>query len=109
MRFAGNQGYVHGSVFAEKSFEQIGIAMAYLHVFLITMHEIDTAAEVYLEPFPTYMFELFCKNSQRLKKKGSILTGIVLNTPCRRYKYSISYYNKDETRALHSSEVQVKH
>ena len=57
VRFAGNQGYVHGSVFAEKSFEQIGIAMAYLHVFLITMHEIDTAAEVYLEPFLTHIFE----------------------------------------------------
>ena len=43
-------------------FEQIGIGMAYLHVFLITMHEIDTAAEVYLEPFQTYLIELFCKN-----------------------------------------------
>ena len=42
-----------------KIFEQIGIGMAYLHVFLITMYETDTAAEVYLEPFPTYMFELF--------------------------------------------------
>ena len=51
-----------------KSFEQIGIGMAYLHIFLITMHEIETAAEVYLEPF-----ELFCKNSSRLKKKGSLL------------------------------------
>ena len=71
------------------------------------MHETDTAAEVHLEPFPTYMLEIFCKNNQRLKKKGSVLTGIVLYTPCR-YKYSISYYNKDETRALHSSEVQVK-
>ena len=42
-----------------KFFEQIGIGMAYLHDFLIAMHEIDTAAEMYLEPFPTYMFELF--------------------------------------------------
>ena len=25
-------------------------------VFLITMHKIDTAAEVYLEPFPTYVW-----------------------------------------------------
>ena len=31
--------------------------------FLIKMHEIDTAAEVYLEPFQTYMIELFCKNN----------------------------------------------
>ena len=42
-----------------KIFEQIGIGMAYPHVFLITMHETDTAAGMYLEPFPTYMFELF--------------------------------------------------
>ena len=40
-------------------FERIGIGMTYLQVFLIKMHEIDTAAEMYLEPFPTYMFELF--------------------------------------------------
>ena len=49
---------VHESVFAEKSFEQIGIAMAYVYAFLSTMHEIDTAAEMYLEPFLTYIFEL---------------------------------------------------
>ena len=39
--------------------EHIRIGMLYLHIFLITMHEIDTAAEVYLESFLTYMFELF--------------------------------------------------
>ena len=37
--------------------------MAYLHVFLIAMYEIDAVsmlyAEIYVEPFPTYMFELF--------------------------------------------------
>ena len=33
-------------------FEHIRIGMLYLHIFLITMHEIDTAAEVYLESFP---------------------------------------------------------
>ena len=32
--------------------------MAYLHV-LITMHEIDRAAGVYLEHFLTYIFEIF--------------------------------------------------
>ena len=26
------------------------------------MHEIDTTAAVYLEPFQTYMIELFCEN-----------------------------------------------
>ena len=35
--------------------------MAYLHVFLITMHETNTAAEVYLEPFQRYMIEHFAK------------------------------------------------
>ena len=34
--------------------EQIGIDMIYLHIFLITIHEIDTAAEVHLEPSQTY-------------------------------------------------------
>ena len=42
-------------------FEQIG--MAYRHVFVIKMHEIDTAAEAYLELFQTYMSELFCENN----------------------------------------------
>ena len=31
--------------------------------FLITMHEIDTAAKVYLETFQAYMIEMFCENS----------------------------------------------
>ena len=35
--------------------------MLYLHIFLITMLEIDTAAGVYLEPFQTYMIEIFSK------------------------------------------------
>ena len=38
----------HVSVFPEKS---LNIALS--SHFLITMHEIDTAAEVYLEPFQT--------------------------------------------------------
>ena len=36
-------------------FEHIGIGMAYLYVFLIRMHKIDTASEVHLELFQTYM------------------------------------------------------
>ena len=63
MRVAGNQGYVSCKVFLLKNIEQLGIGMAYLHVFLTTMHEIDTAAEVYLELFQKYMFVLFCENS----------------------------------------------
>ena len=39
------------------------VGMAYLHVFLVAMCGIDTAAGVYVEPFQTNMFELFCKNS----------------------------------------------
>ena len=49
----------HAECICRKIFEQIGIGMAYLHCFLVTMHETDTAAEMYLELFPTYMFELF--------------------------------------------------
>ena len=37
----GNQGYVSRKCIRCKMFEQIDIGMAYLHVFLITMHEID--------------------------------------------------------------------
>ena len=37
--------------------------MLYLHVFLVIMHEIDTAAEVYLEPFQIYMIGIFCEKS----------------------------------------------
>ena len=59
----GIRDMFHVKCFRWKIFEQIGIGMAYLHVFLITMHEIDTAAEVYLELFQTYMLELFCGNS----------------------------------------------
>ena len=51
--------------------------MAYLHVFLITMLEIDTSADVYFELFQTYTLELFCEDSERFNKKGSILTGNV--------------------------------
>ena len=50
MRVAGNQGYVSRKYIHWKIFEQIGIGKAYLHVFLLTMREIDTAADVYLEP-----------------------------------------------------------
>ena len=53
----------HVKCFHWKIFGQIGIAMAYPHVSLITMHKTDTAVEVYLELFQTYMLELFCENS----------------------------------------------
>ena len=41
-----------------KIFEQIGIGMSYLHVFLIEMRGIDTAVGAY-----ACMLELFCENS----------------------------------------------
>ena len=60
----------HAKCICWKIFEQIGIGMTCLHVFLITMHEIDAAAEMYLEPFPTYMFEFFfVKIVSALRKK----------------------------------------
>ena len=40
--------------------------MLYLHVFLITMHQIDRAAEVHLEPFQTYMIAIFFGNCYQL-------------------------------------------
>ena len=58
-----NQGYVSRKCVPWKIFEQIRIGMLYLHILLITMYETDTAAEVYLEPFETYMIEIFCEIS----------------------------------------------
>ena len=92
----------------QKYLNRLGIAMAYLHVFLIAMQKIGTAAEVYLELFQSYMLELFAKIVHGLRRKGSILTGIILNKSCS-YRDSIWYYKRDETRALHSSEVQINH
>ena len=51
VRAVGNQGYVSRNFIYWKIFEQVGIGKVYLYVFLMTMIEIDTAAEVYLEPF----------------------------------------------------------
>ena len=53
----------HVNCFRWKIFEQIGVGMAYHHIFLKTMYEIDTAADVYLELFQTYMFELLYESS----------------------------------------------
>ena len=44
--------------------------MAYLYVFAKTMHEIDTAAEVYLETFQTYMLSFSAKIVNGLRKKS---------------------------------------
>ena len=52
----------HVSVFREKSLNRLVLVCLSSH-FLITMHEIDAAAEVYLEPFQTYMIGIFCETS----------------------------------------------
>ena len=51
--------YFTQSAFAEKSLNRVVLVWFIFTFFLITMHEADTATEVYLESFPTYMFELF--------------------------------------------------
>ena len=58
-----NQGYVPRKCTLWKIFEETRIGMLYLHILLITMHEIDTAVEVYFETFQTYMIEIFCEIS----------------------------------------------
>ena len=49
----------HVSVFPDKSLNRLVLICFIFTFFLITMHEIDTAAEVHLEPFQTYMIEFF--------------------------------------------------
>ena len=60
MTVSGNQKYVSRYGIRWKIFEQIGIRMI-LTFFLITMLEINTAAEVYLEPFQIYMIKLLLR------------------------------------------------
>ena len=50
------------------------------------MHEIDTAAEVHLELFQTYMFEIFCENSylQLLPLKGAEATCVKIATEIKK-------------------------
>ena len=47
------------SVFAEKSLNRLVLLCLIFTFFLIIMLEIDTDAEIYLQPFPTYELELF--------------------------------------------------
>ena len=63
-----NQGYISGLCIPWSIFEQIGIDMLYLHIFL----NYNTATEVYLEPIQTYMIRIFCENSYSF----CLLTGI---------------------------------
>ena len=52
-------------------FEQIGIDIACLHVFLIKMPKTNTASEAYLELFQTHMLELFANIVIGLRKAPS--------------------------------------
>ena len=52
----------HVSIFREKSLNILVLVCLSSH-FLVTMHEIDTAAEVYFELFQTYMIDIFCEIS----------------------------------------------
>ena len=45
----------HVSVFSDKSWNRLVLICFIFTFLLITMYEIDTAAEVHLEPFQTYM------------------------------------------------------
>ena len=45
----------HVNVFPDKSLNKLVSIYFIFTFFLITMHEIDTAAEVHLEPFQKYM------------------------------------------------------
>ena len=56
----------HGSVFLEKSLNGLVLVCFIFTCFLITMHEIVTATEVYLALFQTYMIEIFCESKQLL-------------------------------------------
>ena len=63
----GIRGMFYVSVFAEASLNRLVLVwLKCLHVFLITMHEVATAVEVYLESFQAYVIELLCENSIRL-------------------------------------------
>ena len=53
----------HARVFPDKSLNRLVLICFIFTFFLITMHEIDTAAEVHLEPFQTFMIKIFCENS----------------------------------------------
>ena len=53
----------HLSVFHKKYLNGLVLVCFIFAFLLITMHEIDASAEVYLELFQTYMIEICCENS----------------------------------------------
>ena len=109
VRVARNQGCVSRKVFSLKNIwaDWYWYSLS-SRFFNNNAWNIDTAAEVYLELFQTYILSFLAKIINGFRRKGSILTGMVLNIPCS-YRDSLYYYKRDETSALHSSEVQVNH
>ena len=65
VRVIGNQRYVSRKFIRRKILEQIGIRMAYLHVFLVTMDEIDHGTiiqtGVTCKNIPCYMRDSACR------------------------------------------------
>ena len=61
-----HRGAFHIKCITRNNFEEMGIGMAYLHVFFIAMHGTDAAVGMYVEPFQTNLLELFCENSSWL-------------------------------------------
>ena len=57
-----NQGHVSRNCIPKKLFEQIGTGV-FIFTFFNYNAWIDTAAEVYLEPFQTYMIGIFCEKN----------------------------------------------
>ena len=63
VRVAGNQGYVSCKVILLKNICTDWYWHGLYSHLLITMHEIDTAAEGYLELPQTYILKFFCKTT----------------------------------------------
>lgn len=77
MRVVEDQRYISRICFMlkgfdEKSFNRLLLIWFIFVFFLITLQEKDIVAETYLEPFQTYMMNLFCENSY-FSKKSSII------------------------------------
>ena len=66
---------IRGSVFREKSLSRL-VGMLYLHIFLIKMHEIDTATEVYLSPLRSKSMDWFLYDNGLRHERVKTLSNI---------------------------------
>ena len=64
-----------GSVFREKSLSRL-VGVLYLHIFLIKMHEIDTATEVYLSPLRSKSMDWFLYDNGLRHERVKTLSNI---------------------------------